>query len=159
MSDEFPAIAAMLAGFSGVDTIISRRGIGVDMSWLPGGGVHVDAAVDTSDESTTVDSDVDSVDEDSSSDEDNNQPYDAPIAKRTRRVFQRRPMKDSAWWKYFISPAAKAELLTDPDGKVARQFRCYPCPPRCRCGCCGCCCYMSCCYSPLTTHSTCRIQY
>jgi Plant transposon protein len=123
MSDEFPAIAAMLAGFSGVDTIISRRGIGVDMSWLPGGGVHVDAAVDTSDESTTVDSDVDSVDEDSSSDEDNNQPYDAPIAKRTRRVFQRRPMKDSAWWKYFISPAAKAELLTDPDGKVARQFR------------------------------------
>jgi hypothetical protein len=43
MSDEFPHTAAMLAG-------IIPRNIGVDMSWLPGGGVHVDPAVDTSDE-------------------------------------------------------------------------------------------------------------
>jgi hypothetical protein len=64
MSDKFPHTAAMLAGFI-------PRVLGVDMSWLPGGGGHVDAAVDSSDEST-ADSDIDSVDDDSSSDEDDN---------------------------------------------------------------------------------------
>ena len=87
------------------------------MSFLPHGGVNATADDNSSDDSsddTSVDTSDDSTDDDDGD--------VAPVAKRTRRVHQRRPMNECTWWVYFISPEAKTALLVDPDGKVANQF-------------------------------------
>jgi hypothetical protein len=84
------------------------------MSFLPHGGVNATADDNSSDDSS---------DDTSNDSTDDNDGDVAPVAKRTRRVHQRRPMNECTWWVYFISPKAKTALLADPDGKVANQFR------------------------------------
>ena len=103
---------------------------GVDMSFLPNGGARMPTASAVDDDSSSSADSIGSDDDDTSDssdddDDDNSQPPDdAPTAKRTRRVLhERHSMKDSAWWHYFLSPEAKAELLADADCKLARQFR------------------------------------
>jgi lipocalin len=91
------------------------------MSFLPHGGVNATADDNSSDDSsgdTSVHTSNNTRD-DSTDDDDGDV---APVAKRTRRVHQRRPMNKCTWWVYFISPDAKTALLADPDGKVANQF-------------------------------------
>ena len=95
---------------------------GVDMSFLPNGGV-VDMPSLADDDSSSSAESTDDDDTSDSSDDDNQPDDDVPNAKRSRRVHQRRPMNQCAWWNYFLSPEAKKELLDEPDGKVAIQFR------------------------------------
>ena len=100
---------------------------GVDMSFLPNGGLRSYPLEDDSSSSAdnTSDTGDDSSDDNTSdsSGNDDNQPNEAPITKKTRQVHPRRPMNDSACWHYFLAPEARAELLRDPDGKLANQFR------------------------------------
>ena len=89
---------------------------GASMSFPLNGGVCMPTTSADDDSSSNDDTPSDSSNDD-------NQPADAPIAKRTRRVHQRRPMNSSTWWTYFVSPEANAQLLDEPDGKLAKQFR------------------------------------
>ena len=95
---------------------------GVDMSFLPNGGVVDMPTLADDDSSSSADSTDDDDTSDSSSDDDN-QPNDVPNAKRARQVHRRRPMNQCTWWNYFLLPEAKKELLDEPGGKVAIQFR------------------------------------
>ena len=103
------AVGALVPTVAGVDMSF--------MSFLPNSGVCMPTTSADDDSSSNDDTPSDS------SSNDDNQPADAPIAKRTRRVHQRRPMNSSTWWTYFVSPEANAQLLDEPDGKLAKQFR------------------------------------
>ena len=48
----------------------------------------------------------------SDSSDNDNQPDDAPNAKRTRRIHRQRRMNQWTWWNYFLLPEVKTELRT-----------------------------------------------
>ena len=46
-----------------------------------------------------------------------------PKSKKKRTKFPRMNQRDSIWWTRFLSPAQRAELLMNPNGRLAKQFR------------------------------------
>ena len=84
---------------------------GVDMSFLPVFRVNTPTSSDF-DSSNKNDSsgDDDTSDSDavvSNSDSDDDDAEVEPIAKKSCRVYERKPMEKSAWWYLFLSPLAK----------------------------------------------------
>ena len=44
-------------------------------------------------------------------------------SKKKRTKFPRMNQRDSIWWTRFLSPGQRAELLMNPNGRLAKQFR------------------------------------
>ncbi len=84
---------------------------GVDMSFLPAFAVNTPTSSDLLDSSSSADNaTTDSSDAIDTSDEeeDDDEPcYDALISKKSRRIYERRPIEKSAWWYLFLSPLSK----------------------------------------------------
>ena len=50
-------------------------------------------------------------------------PLPPPKPKKKRKKFPRMNQRESLWWTRFLAPAQRAELLLDPNGRLAKQFR------------------------------------
>ena len=95
------------------------------MSFLPSVAINMPASSSDllNSSSSSDDSTTDSSDAIDTTSDGENEPDEEPISKKSRRIYERKPIEKSAWWYLFLSPLAKEEMENDPHSKVAEQFK------------------------------------